>query len=82
MSVKLVTSANELWKAWSGNAASGRFECPITIFDRGQNIQVTHIYRGYGVTRLEFIKGDPVRSKKGFQGEDVTPNDKTFIIFD
>ena len=70
-----------LWRSYAGNAQSGRFECPVTIRQYGQDIEVTHIYSGYGSTRLEQIKGNP-KSKKGFQGEDVTPRDSEFHIFD
>ena len=82
MPATITTSTQNLWASYSGDTSSGRFECPITIIDRGQEVQVTHIYRGFGKTRLENIKGNPIHGKKGFQGEDVTPNTETFLLLD
>lgn len=79
--VTIKITVQDLWVAYSGNAPSGRFPCPITIASEYGNVQVTHIYRGYGATRLEQIVGK-VASKKGFQGEDVTPRLATFRILD
>ena len=56
----------ELWKTY-GRGESGRFKCPITMAD-GQ--EVTHIYQGYGVIRLEYISR-LIPGKKGFQGRGI-----------
>ena len=77
---KIQTDMSSLWDAYSGSAASGRFPCPVMVY--GQETQATHIYRGYGVTRLERISGEPLRGKKGFQGTDVTPISEKFFILD
>jgi len=81
MACTIKTDINTLWALYSGGAASGRFSCPIRIVASGQTIEATHIYRGYGATRLERISG-VVAKGKGFQGEDVTPIGKTFQIED
>jgi hypothetical protein len=81
MTVTIKITVQDLWSAYSGNSNSGRFACPITLVTANGNVDVTHIYRGYGATRLERIAGK-VASKKGFQGEDVTPMETTFRILD
>jgi hypothetical protein len=75
------TSVPELWRVYGGDKPSGRFECPISVVDAGEEITVTHIYRGYGQIRLERIEGHPF-PRKGFQGENVTPRDHKFLIRD
>jgi hypothetical protein len=79
--VLIRTSVPELWKAYGKGKPSGRFECPIIVVDGGEEITVTHIYRGYGHIRLERIAGQP-RDRKGFQGDDVTPRNHEFLIRD
>jgi hypothetical protein len=81
MPATIKTSVSSLWQSYAGRAQSGRFACPVTIVVYGQEIKVTHIYRGYGKTRLEQINGTP-RPGKGFQGEDVTPRNPEFLILD
>lgn len=56
----------ELWQAY-GRGDSGRYECPITMAD---GREVSHIYRGYGVIRLEKIE-KLILGKKGFQGKEI-----------
>jgi hypothetical protein len=79
--VLIRTSVPELWQAYGGGRPSGRFECPITVVEFGENVKVTHIYRGYGQIRLKRIVSRPL-SRKSFQGENVTPRDHKFLIRD
>jgi hypothetical protein len=79
--VTIKTDVSSLWRAYAGCAQSGRFPCPIVIVSHGQETRVTHIYRGYGKTRLESIPGEP-RQGKGFQGDDVTPLSAQFSVLD
>ena len=60
----------ELWSCY-GKGSSGRFECDITMAD-GRH--VTHIYKGYGVLRLEQIT-KLILGKKGFQGIELACDD-------
>ncbi len=65
--VYIKTTLGKLWNVFGNNKDSGRGECPITVRYRGE---ATHIYRGYGVIRLEKIK-KLESGKKGFQGEEI-----------
>lgn len=66
MKPRINLTLGSLWRAYAGSRTSGRVECPVEVFQQGS---ATHIYRGYGVIRLERI--GTLEARKGFQGEVV-----------
>ena len=72
MSVMITTTLAQLWNTWGNGADSGRVPCPIVARQHRLDpaFTATHLYCGYGQIRLESIKGQPVKGRKGFQGEE------------
>lgn len=62
MPLAITLTMAKLWTTYAGSKTSGRVPCPIAT----PNGVVTHLYRGYGVIRLEAISD--VLPIKGFQG--------------
>ena len=60
------TTLKQLWEK-HGKGESGRYPCRVKLSGYEES---THIYRGYGIIRLEQIES-LVPGKKGFQGREL-----------